>query len=258
MKQGQSFELATDSFRNRTAYTCLDLDRFSYYLYYPKDNRTECQNLIVLIHGSERGAEAYRNQFKSFADEHNCAIVAPLFTAGYPEPTDYENYCFLSYKGIRYDLNLLSIVKQVRQQVAIKSERFLLHGFSGGGQFAHRFLYLYPEWLKCVSIGAPGRLTKLDESLHWPEGVRGMNAMFNKEIILSEIAKVSIQVIVGKDDTEQFAYTDGLRSRIDNCVQLSTMLELLGCRITFSVMPNTGHNGFEILNGVKDFFALHV
>ena len=47
-------------------------------------------------------------------------------------------------------------------------------GFSGGAQFAHRFLYIHPGRLRAVSLGAPGLVTMLDETRAWWVGTGGM------------------------------------------------------------------------------------
>ena len=74
-------------------------------------------------------------------------------------------------------------------------------GFSGGGQFAHRFLYLYPERIKAVSIGAPGTVTLLDASIDWPRGIKNTQELFNRDVNLAEMGRViGIQLVVGADD----------------------------------------------------------
>lgn len=56
-------------------------------------------------------------------------------------------------------------------------------GFSGGGQFAHRFLYLQLERLHAVSTGAPGRITMLDENWKWPAGIKDVFEVFDGVVI---------------------------------------------------------------------------
>ena len=73
-------------------------------------------------------------------------------------------------------------------------------GFSGGGQFAHRFLYLYPERLAAVSVGAPGRVTTLDDSHSWPRGVADVESLFGRPIQKALINQPRIQLVVGSED----------------------------------------------------------
>src|SRR5690606_1815600 len=110
--------------------------------------------------------------------------------AGIIDPHDLHNYKFIEYEGIRFDLALLSMVEEVSERYNVHSDRFYLHGFSGGGQFAHRFLYLHPERLAAVSIGAPGRITELDDSKKWWLGTGGMAERFGIEISIDAIREV--------------------------------------------------------------------
>jgi hypothetical protein len=73
-------------------------------------------------------------------------------------------------------------------------------GFSGGGQFAHRFLYLYPERWAAVSVGAPGRVTMLNFSQKWPVGVADTETLFDRSVSLNRIQQVAIQLVVGSGD----------------------------------------------------------
>jgi predicted peptidase len=77
---------------DRGATTCFASridQRFSYYLYIPTDYDpavTRRYPLLVLIHGTERGAQRYRDTFSDFAEKHKCIILAPLFPSGIIEP----------------------------------------------------------------------------------------------------------------------------------------------------------------------------
>ena len=79
-----------------------------------------------------------------------------------------------------------------RYEGCIETEKFFLFGHSGGGQFVHRFLYLHPDRLKAVNIGAPGRPTYLDfeENFYW--GVKDFKQVFGQELDLPAIRKVPV------------------------------------------------------------------
>ncbi|MBL4603837.1 MAG: hypothetical protein JKY84_13915, partial [Emcibacteraceae bacterium] len=72
-------------------FACQFDQRFSYCLYVPKDYYTQTQdnfNLLVIIHGSARTAERYRNLFADFAEENQCIVLAPLFPIGIEDPLE--------------------------------------------------------------------------------------------------------------------------------------------------------------------------
>ena len=99
---------------------------------------------------------------------------------------------------------LLSILDEVKHiWPGIETERVLLVGFSGGAQFVHRFMYLYPERLKAVAVVSPGRTTKLSEE-PWPAGVGDAQAVFDGLVVDADaIRKIgNVQLIVGGDDND--------------------------------------------------------
>src|ERR1700712_1870232 len=89
--------------------------RFSYALYVPKDHTPTAAPLplVVVQHGTGRSAELYRDQWKEFAIEHRCVILAPLFPAGIVEQRELHSFKFLEYQGIRFDEELLHTVDEV-------------------------------------------------------------------------------------------------------------------------------------------------
>ncbi|BCS28182.1 uncharacterized protein APUU_61230S [Aspergillus puulaauensis] len=181
--------------------------RVSYALYIPPSHynashtRTKLP-LLVWIHGTGRRLSAlYEEELVSFADRTPCAILAPLFPAGLDGPNDLDSYKKLRSPSLRSDQALLSILDEIAPRwPEIQTDRIFMMGFSGGGQFAHRFLYLYPERLAAVSVGAPGRVTMLDFSQKWPVGVEDAEALFGRPVGLNRIQKVAIQLVVGSED----------------------------------------------------------
>lgn len=129
--------------RNATPFfACLEDQRFSYCLYVPSGYREEGNTkhpLVVIMHGTERTAAQYRDDYINFSEETGVIILAPLFPAHIIEPEDLENYKAIRFHDIRFDLVLLSMVDEVAAKYRVEADRFLLHGFSGIGQFSNRF-----------------------------------------------------------------------------------------------------------------------
>ena len=242
-------------FANQTAFVCRGDPRFSYYIYHPRRADRAFDRLIVLLHGSERSAELYRNSFKRFADAHNAFVVAPLFPAGYPTYDDIDNYRFLKIADIRFDLVLRAIVSEVRSRFAIADDKMLMHGFSAGGQFVHRFLYLYPEEVRCASIGAPGKITLLDRSRQWPRGTAGMDREFGKAVDYDAVRAVPAQIVVGERDSDPYLDGDEEHSRTLLARDLHDSFVANGMSVRLDHVPGVGHNGLKILDAVTDFFA---
>ncbi|WP_425450506.1 hypothetical protein, partial [Virgifigura deserti] len=135
-------------FGRTTVYACQLDQRFSYCAYVPEDYDEEGSDrypLAVIVHGTERGMQNYRDAFADFAEEHGVIVLAPLFPVGIVTPDDLSSYKLLRHEALHYDAVLLSMVAEVRERYRLAGERFLLYGFSGGGHFTHRFLYLHPD-----------------------------------------------------------------------------------------------------------------
>lgn len=181
--------------------------RISYALYIPPTHYSGNSNciqlpLLILVHGTERRWTAiYEEELVSYADQTPCAILAPLFPAGLDGPNDLDSYKKLRSPSLRSDQALLSILDEIAPRwPEIRTDKIFMMGFSGGGQFAQRFLYLYPERLAAVSVGAPGRVTMLDFSQKWPIGVADTGTLFGRPVDLNHIQQVAIQIVVGSED----------------------------------------------------------
>jgi poly(3-hydroxybutyrate) depolymerase len=159
--------------------------------------------LLVFIHGTLRDDCYVDRGLVPFAESTPCAVMAPLFPAGIDSPIDLDSYKLLRSPTLRSDLALLSMLDEVAYRwPGIETSKIFLMGYSGGGQFVHRFLYLHPERLAAVSIGAPGSVTFLDDSAKWPAGVADVEVLFGKHINRNLIREVEIHLVVGDADVE--------------------------------------------------------
>jgi poly(3-hydroxybutyrate) depolymerase len=104
----------------------------------------------------------------------------------------------------------------------ISTQKVFMMGFSGGGQFVQRFLYIYPERLMAVSIGAPGKVTLLDEGQKWPKGVKDTMSVFQRSVHVQAIKAVDIHLVVGSEDTsvhggnEFKVWQESIKTKLEN------------------------------------------
>ncbi len=256
----------------RTALSACQADqRFSYCCYLPEsyeETGTRRYPLAVLVHGSLRDATNLRDQFIDFAEANQCVLLAPLFPCGIEEPGDTHNYKRILYRGIRYDEILLSMIDEIAGLYRLETDKLLMHGFSGGGQFVHRFFYLYPERLSAVSIGAPGVVTLPDPDKPWWRGTGDMKATFGREPDLAAMQEVAVQMVVGGDDIETWDVTVSPKSsnwmegindtgatRVERLRSLEAAFLTRGIAVRFDVVPGVEHIGYLVHPPVKDFFA---
>ncbi len=155
--------------------TCSADRRFSYCDYVPSTYtgaNAERFRILVAVHGSDRNPEATRDLYINLADELGVILLSPLFPTRVTARDDYHNYIWLRFDDIRYDLILLAMMEEVAETYGVSADRVAMTGFSGGGQFVHRFLYVHSDRLIAASIGAPGMITMLDPTRDWFVGTR--------------------------------------------------------------------------------------
>ncbi len=245
--------------------------RLSYCLYVPKSHTRDGTNtypLIVAVHGTERGATEYRDGFSEFAETHQAIVLAPLFPANLFFIGDLENYKLLHAGGVRFDLALLSMIDEAAARYRMDADKFLMFGFSGGGHFAHRFLYTHPDRLKGVCIGAPGVVTLANPNLKYPLGLNGMADFLGGPIQPENIPDVPIHCVVGAEDTytrgitvlegSEVFWTPGINdtglTRIDRLNTLAQSLRDAGCDVTMEIVPGCGHDPRPLIPSVQSFF----
>ena len=244
--------------------------RFSYCLAVPTDYDTAGKrySLVVLIHGTDRRPSDYRDAFVQFAADHDCIVLAPLFAAGMTAAHDLDSYKFIGHGGVRYDEVLLAMADEVAGKYRLESRKFLLYGFSGGGQFAHRMFILYPHHLRAVSIGAPGKVTRIDAGRNWWIGTADIRQQFGVEVDVAAMRRVPVQMVIGGQDTETWEITvdqqsqwwmqganDAGVTRLDRIAALKQNFEAHGIAVQLDVIPGVGHTGRSTFPSVQAFMS---
>ncbi|MBN2984417.1 hypothetical protein [Cohnella algarum] len=241
--------------------------RFSYCAYVPKsydEVRPGKHALVVLVHGTDRAAQRYRDEWIDFAERHGAFVLAPLFPAGIIEENELNAYKFVKYHDIRFDLVLLAMVEELAGKYGVEFGRFALFGFSGGAQFVHRFYYLHPERLSAVSIASPGNVTLLDDSLDWFVGTRDFRKQFGSPIEQDKLRDIPVQLVVGALDCETLPkgdespfWQEGVDyagdSRIARIRSLKRSMEKHGIRVRLDEIPGVKHEGVKLFPAVKFF-----
>lgn len=172
-----------------------------YFLYVPRTAPTRDAPVAVSIHGITRNAVEHVFRFRDQAERAGCVLVAPLFRRD-----RFGQYQQLLPGGtglLRADLALHAIADDVARTTGADTARLRLFGFSGGGQFAHRFAMAWPERVAGAVVGAAGWYTAPDPLLSYPLGVgtdgRSSELRFEPERFL----RVPAHVVVGARDVER-------------------------------------------------------
>jgi len=224
--------------------------------------------LLVAVHGSGRTAAKYRDAFADFADEHKFVVIAPLFPIGIYGNGYADGYKFLKERDTRYDQLLLDMVADLNEACRCDLGKFYLFGFSGGGQFAHRFAYLHPDKLQAVSIGAPGLATKLDDTKPWPFGTADTDKRLGSAIDIDALRKLPIQIIVGDQDNKDFQMPEKFKlvaeklfgkygsNRLENMKLLQENYVSNGLDSRLEIVKGVGHEGAKMARNVEGFFLM--
>jgi poly(3-hydroxybutyrate) depolymerase len=236
-------------------FACAVEPRFPYCLYVPERRGTGPTNLLVAVHGSDRRPEALRDLCAPLAERAGAVVLAPLFPIGATATDDEPAYKFGLFRGIRYDRALLAMIEDAGRRVGPLTESFALAGFSGGGQFALRFLLLQPHRLHAVSIGAPGYVTLLDPAMPWWAGLGDFARHFGHEPNLDAMRRVAVHLVVGTDDTETEViqvpeghplWVPGAErqgaTRIARIEALADSLRANGIAARLDLVPGVGHS----------------
>lgn len=246
--------------------------RFSYALYVPNSfdvttDRIQDFNVIIAMHGSNRIVTEYRDAFVELAEKLGCFVLAPLFPIGIIDHYDADNYKYIDYRGVRYDLILLAMLSEVEHYYGIRWGKKVLHGFSGGGQFAHRFMYLHPKTLSAVSVGGPGKVTLLDDKRPWWVGISDAEERFGRKVDMDAIKSLQIMLVVGANDTEEDEirvdvgsrnWMDGANAagtnRVDRLKSLHANMTERGVDNRLVLVPGAAHEDFKMIPDVVQFF----
>ncbi|NBB70556.1 MAG: hypothetical protein GVY33_09595 [Alphaproteobacteria bacterium] len=152
---------------------------------------------LVAVHGILRAAEDQARAFAERAARRGRPVVAPLF-----DETAFPGYQRAVGRD-RADLALLGLLDALAHEGVCEPGRIELFGYSGGGQFAHRFAWLYPHRVDRLTVAAAGWYTFPDTApfpygLGAGSGKRDFARHFTAN--LRDVLALPITVAVGADD----------------------------------------------------------
>jgi len=187
-----------------------------YFLYVPDsvlDNPEEA-HILAAIHGysgridDAGGISKVRNtalKWASLAEEYGWVVLAPHFD----EDRFNDAYQQLNLSvfgiGVRSDLRLNDLVDEVRQLIpGINSRKIYLFGFSGGGQFVHRYVAFHPERVSRAVSAASGWYMWPDGGIPYPVGTATL--LHESEPKIDELLTSDLLVLVGTEDTTDSSF----------------------------------------------------
>jgi predicted esterase len=116
-----------------------------FYLYFPESySPGSSLPLFIGVHGSSAEGGNCWNTWQPYADQYGFVLLCPILAD--PDGRLHQ---------LHGNERLLHILGQIYSSYSIKPEIFLF-GFSAGGQFAHGYAFMNPNYVVGVSVIAPG------------------------------------------------------------------------------------------------------
>jgi poly(3-hydroxybutyrate) depolymerase len=154
--------------------------------------------LMVSVHGYTRQPIDHARVFAPLALAQGMALLLPLF-----DEREHRRYQQLLHpkRGTRSDEALLAAIDRVAATHGLDADRVCLFGYSGGGQFAHRFAMLHPDRTAALAVGAAGWYTWPDASIDYPIGLGALEDRMGRSPRIDAFVRLPIRVWVGQKDT---------------------------------------------------------
>lgn len=168
----------------------------AYYVYVPA-GAPQGGPILVSVHGISRNAREQAKKFAPYAERAGVMVVAPLF-----ERERFPEYQRLgrNAKGESPVTVLERAVAEVARATGADDTRLYLFGYSGGGQFVHRYAMAWPGRVAGYVVGAAGWYTFPDPARRYPYGLRFSSRLGIGGFDARQFLAVPGRVLVGERD----------------------------------------------------------
>lgn len=168
-----------------------------YYLFLPK-SLSPSSKILICVHGISRNAKQQITAFRQKALKSDYIIIAPYFSK--ESHKGYQRLKTNSAGETSADA-LNRALSEIRQKHSITTNKFTLFGYSGGGQFAHRYAMAYPKNINKLVVCSAGWFTFPTPNKHFPYGVKAhKNSPPKIKENLHLFLQLKILVIIGELD----------------------------------------------------------
>ena len=197
------------------------------YTYLPVEGATNLP-VIFVMHGHSRSVISNCGDWSESADLYKFTIICPEFNeADFPTSWNYQNGMMVESSGqfrdsTTWTYNLIEeIFSFLKENNVTTHDTYGIYGFSGGGQFVHRYAFFTkPKRAKLIISAGSGWYTIPNYTEKFPYGLN--NSPFEKNN-LTEKLQLPMIVMVGENDTNP--YDSDLRKTVEANRQGSNRVE---------------------------------
>lgn len=176
------------------------------YYYRPEGDVTKMPVLFVM-HGTNRNADTYRDNWIDLANKYNVLVIVPEFSKRYfPTSRQYNYGNIMTKEGVHmpkteWSYTLIDpIFDTVIQDIGSRESTYDIFGHSAGSQFTHRFaIFLDHTKANRIISSNAGTYTMPDFEVEFPFGLKGTNC--NKDCLRKAYTK-KLVIQLGEEDTD--------------------------------------------------------
>jgi hypothetical protein len=159
--------------------------------------------LVVVMHGRQRNAETYRDQWTQSSKELNLLVVVPEFSEeAFPGVFgfNYGNVFSQTLAPVEKDLQAFSIVKPLVDKVTSDykiSNKWGIYGHGAGAHYVHRLVLHEPDLSYTLAIAANLGWYLTPQDIDWPFGLR--NSSISDDDLKKSYSRYFL-LLLGKSD----------------------------------------------------------
>ena len=163
--------------------------------------------VVFVMHGVNRNADDYRDQWHELALEHDFLLVVPEFSQkDFPGSNGYNLGYLVDAEGksrprANWSYSAIeAIFDDVRGRFGMTTGRYSLYGHSAGSQFVHRYIFYVPEARVSQIVSAnAGWYMMPDYSAAYPYGLG--DSGITPEMLEAAMA-MPVTILLGEQDID--------------------------------------------------------
>jgi len=150
------------------------------YYIMPK-NITADTKVFLAMHGTGMTDDSFAKTFRYLAEKENMIVIAPRFAADmFKETKEYGQINITSEQRNWTCYIVDRIFEDFVEQFDLDAQKYILFGFSMGGQFAARTaVFSDSKYIDYVIASGVRQSTDLDDSKNLPDGIKNASAYKN-------------------------------------------------------------------------------